>query len=455
MTTEVGLRSSTTRVRRIQRRIAIIGGGPAGAHCARRLAESGLSVTLFEACTSREKPCGGGIPARALEAFPFLDDARLPVKRIYRCLLVSPSGREVEFPLSEPLHVFRRADLQAFMLARAVEAGAHLITARVISFERVRESGGDGAAAWLLRSATAGTMRGRNCRSDETAAVVGGGAGDPHGPFDFMVAADGASGGARRRLIGPWREADLTQGIGYLISNLSEDFITLKFFDRLLGYLWVFPRCDHSSAGICGPLRSPSARSLKTLMDRFLRERYGDGTLRNAKRFAALIPSAAGTGSTRAPHGDGWALVGDSGGFVDPLTREGISHAMLSADLLAESLISGRTDSFAASWARDTGREFSWASRHATGFFQPRFTERLVTLCDLSPRVARVMSDLIAGRQSYRSLKRRLLINGPRIIQEVLTRYIRHGRFRTASHPDPPMINPSRDRKSTCRRADG
>ena len=59
-------------------RVAVIGGGPGGAQCARRLAEAGWPVTIFEPRWRFEKACGGGVPARGMERFPFLYDARLP-----------------------------------------------------------------------------------------------------------------------------------------------------------------------------------------------------------------------------------------------------------------------------------------------------------------------------------------------------------------------------------------
>jgi len=381
----------------VPRRVAVVGGGPGGAQCARRLAESAVEVTVFEPRDRFEKACGGGIPVRGMERFPFLYDASLRGKRIEECLLVSPSGREARLPLADPLFVFSRADLHTFMLARALEAGVRLARTRVVGFRRER------AGAWTVQAAAAGEIV-------------------DHGPFDFLVAADGAAGASRRRLLGTERGAAPSQGIGYYLPEVSEGFITLKYFAGLHGYLWVFPRPDHSSAGICATLGALPAAELRRLMDDFLRDRYPPEALAGASTYAALIPSAPRAPGVEPLAGPGWGLVGDAAHLVDPLTREGIYYAILSGDLLAAALCAGRLEAYAEAWGREGASELAWAALHGDGFFDTRFVERMVRLSAASPVVARVLSDLIAGRQPYRSLKRRLLVNAPRVVAHLARR---------------------------------
>src|SRR6185503_2936495 len=100
-----------------------------------------------------------------------------------------------------------------------------------------------------------------------------------------------------------------------------------------------FPRPDHASAGSAPPLGARSAADLTGLMDRFLEARYPEGILQRSQRYAALIPGAPRLRESGALAGDGWAVVGDAGRFVDPLTREGIYYAMESGDLLADALL--------------------------------------------------------------------------------------------------------------------
>jgi len=389
------------------KRVVVIGGGPGGAQCARRLAEAGVDVTVFEPRVRFEKACGGGIPARGLERYPFLIDAGLAGKEIRECVLVAPSGREARFPLGHPLYVFSRGTLHSFMLARAAAAGARVVEARVVSFRKAG-AGVDGARpAWEVR-----------------AVATGGGDSDTFGPFDFIVAADGAAGSARRRLLASSSGAEMTQGIGYYLPEISEEFITLKFYARLHGYLWVFPRPDHSSAGICATLGALRVSGLRRLMDDFLCQRYPAAVVAAAERYAALIPGAPRAPASEPMQGDGWALIGDAARLVDPLTREGIYYAMVSGDLLAEALCRGRLELYGETWARHGAQELSWAAAHGNNFFDTRFIERLVFLAAASPAIARVLSDVISGRQAYGTLKRRLLLNVPLVAAQLVRRAV-------------------------------
>ena len=94
---------------------------------------------------------------------------------------------------------------------------------------------------------------------------------------------------------------------------------------------------------------------------------------------------------------------------------EGTDRATRSEWRTRWSLADGDPRRYPAEWRGICGRELSWAARHADRFFEPRFIERMVAACDSSPAVARILSDLIAGRQAYRNLKLRLVLNGPRI----------------------------------------
>src|ERR1700680_3422534 len=63
--------------------IAVIGAGPAGAWTACCLARRGASVLLIDPSHPREKPCGGGITARALALVAgALDGRHLPAVTI-------------------------------------------------------------------------------------------------------------------------------------------------------------------------------------------------------------------------------------------------------------------------------------------------------------------------------------------------------------------------------------
>src|SRR5215471_6495941 len=112
--------------------IAIIGAGPAGAHLASRLAAEGRDVILFDPKGAWEKPCGGGVPTRAIREFGFLlENSGYPCKLIRQITMISPLERRVTLTLDEPFAIYSREVLNGLVLDRAVEAGARFEQASV------------------------------------------------------------------------------------------------------------------------------------------------------------------------------------------------------------------------------------------------------------------------------------------------------------------------------------
>src|SRR5206468_10013165 len=104
-------------------RVAVVGAGPAGALAALRLAGDGAGVTVFDASHPREKPCGGGLTAKALRLLPAAPAADpLPVRYVDRCRFDAGQGDSVEVALARNVGISSRRALDAWLLRRAVAA---------------------------------------------------------------------------------------------------------------------------------------------------------------------------------------------------------------------------------------------------------------------------------------------------------------------------------------------
>jgi flavin-dependent dehydrogenase len=368
-------------------RVGIVGAGPAGSLLARRLAEGGATATLFDASHPREKPCGGGLTGKALLALPDEPpDDPLPARFVSACRFEAGASA-VEVTLHEPVAVASRRDLDAWLLRRAVAAGARHVAERVVAV-----AGGE-----RPRATTA--------------------SGREHA-FDVLVGADGATSLVRRTLGTPLPKERLVMAAGFFARGTSP--MLVRFAPPLAGYLWLFPRLDHVGVGICAPLGAVPSRDLVERLEGEVARHFPALKDPDAERYAHTIPCpSTDPRSILEAAGPGFALVGDAAALADPITGEGIYYALRSSALLAETLLEdGSPARYPERMLEDFGRDLLKAAALHRRFYAPGFADRMVRYAARSPALQRILGDLVLGRQGYLGLKRRLLRAGPRFLLE-------------------------------------
>lgn len=359
-------------------RLAVIGGGPAGGSAALALAREGAAVDLYLPPRPGEKPCGGAVPEHVLPRLAGFDPSSLPAATGFAAVLENARGGRLALDL-QGVRIFRRKDLDGALVEAAVAAGA---VRRPAKAERL-EWGRDG-----VRVLAGGEAR----------------------TYDWIVAADGARGLTRRSL-GLRPQGD-SLGLGGTLSGLAWDRLVLAFAGLGDSYLWIFPRPGGVSVGIAytpGGLSDGAARAaLDAFLDRHLpagwrdlpgpRYRYpipvfGEWTLPGVRRSLARRV----------------LLAGDAAALADPLTREGIRYGMLSGLWAAQSLLAGKPESYPDLLAAELAPEMERAGRARGLFFEGSIAQWMVPLARLHPGVRRVLADLLACRQPYEGLRRRLV----------------------------------------------
>lgn len=367
--------------------VAIVGAGPAGSWAAERLARAGARVALFDPSHPREKPCGGGLTGRALE----LVHASLPAGTVPGVAIASATfthgNRSADVGLSgdssgfPPLVVAARREFDGALLAAAKAAGASHHTERVVRL--ARDDGG-----WTVTTRT-GSHRAQ-----------------------WLIGADGANSLVRRHVTTPFRRDDLSIATGYFVHGLSSRDIIVAFEDDPPGYLWSFPRPDHLAIGICAPADRAGAGDLLASTKQWIARHVPKARSARLERYSWPIPSLGENALAKErPAGDRWMLAGDAAGLVDPITREGIFFALWSGAIAADALMAGAgaATRYAAQVREEIHAELRRAAHLRARFYQPRFIDLLLKGLGRSRRVRDVMADLVAGRQTYKGLRRRLL----------------------------------------------
>lgn len=387
--------------------VLVVGGGPAGAGIATLVARAGARVAVLEReAFPRDKVCGEFLSPEGVAVLGRLGVlgqilAHGPA-RMDACMLSDRRGRSLEAPLPDLPGAGRealgisRAVMDATILEAAARCGAE-VRERVEVVAPLLENGrvvgvraravGASADGEQLRARLVVAADGRRSTLQRALAP---GAGDPlrSGPrswFGLKVHLDGDAARVGRRI-----ELHLYDG-GYAgLGTIEGGRLNLCFLARV------------DAMRACGG--SP---------ERLLRERlFANALLRS--RLDGARPSGAWKTvgplrfGVRRPAIAGALLVGDAAGTIDPFSGEGMSNALVGAELalpwvLAAVSAGALTAELASGWERTFRGAFSGVTRRVRVlghlFERPGIGEpALKVLGAAGP--SRVLARLVAGTRT-------------------------------------------------------
>lgn len=286
----------------------VIGAGPSGTTAARQCALKGLTTLLIEKKEfPRDKPCAGGVAHRALSTLDFEVPQNIIEQEFFGFrIYFRRSFAGAHKPFRVGILVSRRV-FDNLLLQKAKEAGAEVLLATEARDFRV---GPDRVEVATNR----GSFRG-----------------------ECIVIAEGAMGRLARRVRGPWGRKGASITVATEIESPQDEIdrrtqgqIQFHFDVAHRGYGWIFPHRGYYSVGI-GGTRGRIGNPIDLLKDFLTRQGFDTGQ----KLRSHFLP----VGGIRRKVADHRViLVGDAAGFVDAFAGEGITYAILSGKLAAETI---------------------------------------------------------------------------------------------------------------------
>jgi len=344
--------------------VIIVGAGPAGAAAAYYLAKAGVKVLLLEKKKlPRFKPCAGGISSKFLASLPF--EVSKSVKgKVSKIKYFYNLDDPFEVKLDITMAMLNREEFDYLLVQDAARLGAELIDNVQISEIKMGQD--------KIKILT-----------DK---------GDFFGKF--LIGADGVHSFVGRR-VGLLNKRKIWSAFEVELEGLNHDVDTAFFgFGQLKqGYSWSFPKMDYSSVGIGGK----GSKNFVTEFEKWLGFLGYKGRRKELKIYAHPIPEVE-VGAKL--HNDKVLLLGDAAGLVDPITGEGIRHAILSAQIATEVILTGKIDEYSRRIYKRISADFRYAYLMRWIFVNwPQFCYR-IAVKDVG--ISRLLSCIFCGDLTYR-----------------------------------------------------
>ncbi len=377
--------------------VVIIGAGPAGTCCAKKLAEEGLSVKVYDkrAEIGAPKRCGEGL-SEASQNFVGTIPDRCIAQRMKGARLYAPNGRYLDAILTEGGFVLERKVFDKWLAEEAVKAGAQVQAGTFVS-KLVKDDRG-------FYTGVKGDFMGNPF--EEKARIV--------------VCATGAESPIRNQVLGVYSKANLIDScIQYEMTNVDmvQDMIHIYLSSVLAprGYVWVFPKGEHRANVGLGII--PQDKKPGEYMQLFLKEHpeIAKGSILEVN--GGCVPVG---GMVKDMVQNGFVLCGEAANHVNPIHGGGIKEAVISGQMAADIIAQCLKKNDVSKQALSKFNEVWWEERgnHLTRVEKLRETLEKLSDQDLNDLVdALKPEDIIEfARGAKLSILAKVLMRKPRLI---------------------------------------
>lgn len=380
--------------------VTVVGAGPAGSTTAKFLSEKGFKTLLIDKEQfPRDKPCGGGLPLRVLQRFPYVVNDKIIEAYSSSGTVFSPSLKhQINISKDRPIiSTILRKKFDFVLLNYAKDAGAVIQQGKPVSAVEISD---DNAQVILHQGSTI-----------ESEIVVG-----ADGVNSVIAQATGLRKRGTEKGVCILQEFEVDGKIMDEYFTPSRHCYIHSRFKSIGGYGWVFPKKQHLNIGF-GIVQALKNLEQKPNLLKCYHEYIGllqesDLIPRDLKQ-TEIKGGALPTHPLEKTYGHRLLLVGDAAGFINPLSGEGIYFAMssgkIAAEVISEALEKNDpTEKFLSKyqtlWQNDFGKDINLILK-VVKRGSVEYTERVIDIASKDKKLTNLMMGVIAGELSVQEYK--------------------------------------------------
>jgi len=380
--------------------VTIVGAGPAGSTAAKFLSEKGFKTLLIDKEKfPRDKPCGGGLPIRVLLRYPYIANEKI-------IEAYSSSGTVFSPSLQHQIEINKDTPLLATVLRKKFD------------FELVKYARESGT---IFQEGT--PVSAVQISNDNARVILNQGTGIDS---EIIVGADGAHSSVAKNT--GLRKMGTKPGVCILQEFEVDEKIMDDYFKKtrhcyihsrfrsVTGYGWVFPKKEHLNIGFGVIQVNKNQEEKLHLLDcyhDYIAHLKQTGLIPQHLKEVPVKGGALPTRPLEKTYGNRLLLVGDAGGFINPLSGEGLYYAMTSGKLAAETITealekNSTTEEFLSNyqtmWQKDFGKDIDLILK-VVKRGSMEYAERVFKIACKDPILTDLIMGVITGQTSVQQYK--------------------------------------------------